>query len=271
MNSLLTDSATHAALISRRPTARVLLALVVVAAAAAAARTVGGDLPAAIDRINGWGLWGLAVFIGGYVAACLAWIPGFLLALAAGAVFGLARGTAVVFAGATLGATAAFLIARHVARGTVERRLANTARFPAMDRAIGVEGFKIVSLLRLSAIYSVPLLNYALGLSQVRFADYVLASVGMLPSIIVYVSCGVAIGEITARGSGTGFHESTHDALLVLGAAAVIIVAEIITRFARRALQVATGPASQTMEMRTPSAPPPPRVAADDQSESPPP
>lgn len=267
MNSLLTDSATHAALSTRPPTERVLLALAVVAAAVAVAHAAGADLPVAIDRINAFGLWGPAVFLVGYVIACLTWFPGFLLALAAGAVYGLAGGTALVFAAGTTGATAAFLLARYVARRTVERRLANTARFPAIDRAIDVEGFKIVSLLRLSAIYPVTLLNYSLGLSQVHFGDYVLASVGMLPSTILFVSCGVAIAEIAARGTGTRYHEPAHDALLVLGVAAAIIATEIITRWARRALQMATGPGSQTMEMRTPTTRPPTGPPTDERSE----
>ena len=77
-----------------------------------------------------------------------------------------------MFVGATLGASAAFLVARYVARCAIERRIAGNPRFAAIDRAVGREGCKIVFLLRLSPVFPFNLLNYALGLTRVRFLDY---------------------------------------------------------------------------------------------------
>ena len=137
--------------------------------------------------VDGLGVWGPIVFILGYMVAAVAFIPGSLLTLAAGAIFGLVRGTAFTFVGATLGAAAAFLVARYAARGAVEKKIAGNARFAAIDRAVGREGFKIVALLRLSPVFPFNLLNYSLGLTKVRFLDYLLASVAMLPGTLLYV------------------------------------------------------------------------------------
>jgi uncharacterized membrane protein YdjX (TVP38/TMEM64 family) len=83
----------------------------------------------------------------------VAFVPGSLLTLAAGAIFGLGAGALYVFVAATLGACAAFLVSRYLARGFVERRLADSERFAAADRAIGREGRKLVFLLRVSPVF----------------------------------------------------------------------------------------------------------------------
>ncbi|HEU5040490.1 MAG TPA: TVP38/TMEM64 family protein, partial [Gemmatimonadales bacterium] len=176
-----------------------------------------------------------------YVVATVAFVPGSLLTLGAGAVFGLVQGTLLVLVGATLGASAAFLVSRYIARGAVERRLAGNRRFAAIDRAIGADGRRIVLLLRLSPAFPFTLLNYALGLTRVRFADFVAASVGMLPGTVLYVYYGKVAGDVArlARGApmprGAGYY-----AVLALGLVATIVVATLVTRTARRALEEAT-------------------------------
>ena len=137
-------------------------------------RRVAGYLPEFSAWVDGLGVWGPVVFVLGYTVATVAFIPGSLLTLAGGAIFGLAEGTALVFAGASLGATAAFLASRYMVRGAIERRVAAEPRFAAIDRAVGREGFKIVLLLRLTPVVPFVLLNYALGLTRVKLRDYVL-------------------------------------------------------------------------------------------------
>ena len=225
--------------------ARRWLPLVLGIVALAALLLFGRQAAAAVPRFIAWveslGVWGPVVFIAGYVVASIALIPASLLTLAAGAIFGLARGTLYVFSGATLGAAAAFLVSRYVARGVIERRLAHKQRFAAIDRAVGAQGFKIVLLLRLSPVFPFNLLNYALGLTRVRFLDYVLASAGMLPGTLLYVYYGKLAGTVAAAaggkapGTGAGYW-----AVLLLGLAATILVTALITRTARRALNEAT-------------------------------
>lgn len=200
-------------------------------------RTVGGSVPVFAQWVQGLGAWGPLAFIAGYVVATVAFIPGSLLTLAAGAIFGVPRGVAYVLAGATLGSIAAFLVSRYVARRAIERRVAGNARFAAIDQAIGAQGRRIVLLLRLSPVVPFTLLNYALGLTQVRLADYATASVGMLPGTLLYVYYGKLAGDLAALAGGAAPPRGPeYYAVLGLGLAATIAVTTIVTRTARRAL-----------------------------------
>jgi len=178
----------------------------------------------------------------GYAIAVVAFIPGSLLTLAAGAIFGLAEGTIYVLIAATLGSTLAFLIARHAARAAIERRIQGDERFAAIDRAVGAEGLKIVFLLRLSPVFPFNLLNYSLGLTQVRLVDYFVASIGMLPGSLLYVYTGKVAGDVAAIAGGQAGEKGAGDWLvLVLGLVATAVVTVFVTRIARRALATATG------------------------------
>jgi uncharacterized membrane protein YdjX (TVP38/TMEM64 family) len=204
-------------------------------------RQGGAYIPIFAEWVKGLGVWGPVAFIAGYVVAAVLFIPGSLLTLAGGAIFGLTKGVMIVFLAAVLGSSAAFLVSRYVARSSIERRLAGNARFAAMDRAVGAQGRKIVFLLRLSPVFPFTLLNYGLGLTNVRFVDYVVASIGMLPGTLLYVYYGKVIGDVAALAGGTAMEKGPADyAILILGLAATIVVTTIVTRIARRALSDAT-------------------------------
>jgi uncharacterized membrane protein YdjX (TVP38/TMEM64 family) len=178
----------------------------------------------------------------GYAVAVVAFVPASLLTLAAGAIFGLAWGTVYVFVAASVGAAGAFLVARYLARGAVEKRLDGNERFAAVDRAVGEQGRKIVFLLRLSPVFPFNLLNYALGLTRVGFADYLIASIGMLPGTVLYVYSGKLAGDVAAVAGGAGPERGPAEtALLVVGLLATLVVTTFVTRIARRALAEATG------------------------------
>ena len=226
----------------RLPIGRVLFGIVAVTALAGLGRQLGVYLPRFAEWVDGLGVWGPVVFMAGYVAATVAFVPGSVLTLAAGAIFGLVKGTVYVLTAATIGASLAFLVARYVARGAVEQRLEGNARFAAVDRAVGREGWKIVFFLRLSPIFPFNLLNYALGLTNVRFTDYLVASVGMLPGSILYTYYGTLAGEVARLAGGTAPDRGTaYYSALVLGLAATVAVTTLITRTARGAIREATG------------------------------
>ena len=194
------------------------------------------------EWVEGIGFWGPVVFVAGYVLATVAFIPGSLLTLAAGAIFGLTRGVLFVFVAATLGSCAAFLVARYLARRPVEKRLERYPKFAAIDRAVEKRGLLIVALLRLSPIFPFNALNYGLGLTKVRFIDYALASFAMLPGTLLYVYYGFAVGSVAQIAGGTEREKGFWDyALLALGLVATIIVTTVVTRIARRALREVTG------------------------------
>lgn len=211
-----------------------LILWIVVGLLAAALLILGGrQLGVYIPQFRAWveGLGALApiVFILGYAVATVAFIPGSALTVAAGAIFGVVEGMIYTLVGATIGASAAFLLARYVARGAIERRISGNPRFAAIDKAVGRQGFKIVALLRLSPVLPFNLLNYALGLTRVRFLHYLAASVAMLPGTLLYVYSGAAVGEL-AGGAG-------NRVLLGIGLVATIVVTAFITRLAGRALR----------------------------------
>jgi uncharacterized membrane protein YdjX (TVP38/TMEM64 family) len=222
--------------------ARIALLIVALATLVALGRQAGRYVPEFAQWVNSLGVWGPVVFIAGYAVATVAFVPGSLLTLAAGAIFGLAQGTVYVFIAAVLGSSAAFLVSRYVARTAIERRLAGNARFTAIDRAVGTQGRKIVFLLRLSPVFPFIVLNYLLGLTRVRFSDYVAASVGMLPGTLLYVYYGKLAGDVAALASGAAPEKGVgYYAVLVLGLAATVVVTTLVTRTARRALREATG------------------------------
>lgn len=226
----------------RPPLVRIVLAVAALAAVVLLGRQAGGYALAFAAWVKGLGVWGPVVFVLGYVVATVAFVPGVLLTLAAGAIFGLVRGVIFVFIGAVLGSAAAFLVARYVARAAIERRIAGNARFAAIDRAVGAEGRKIVFLLRLSPVFPFNLLNYALGLTRVPFTDFLAASVGMIPGTILYVYYGKLIGDVSALAGGAAVEKGPgYYAVLVLGLVATVAVTTVVTRTARRALREATG------------------------------
>jgi uncharacterized membrane protein YdjX (TVP38/TMEM64 family) len=188
-------------------------------------------------RDLGW--WGPVVFVIVYALACLI-IPGSVLSLGAGFAFGVVLGTVAVSLGSVTTASLAFGLARTLFRGWVEARVAVSPRFRAIDQAVAENGFKIVLLTRLSPVFPFLLLNYAFGLTRVRFRDYFFASwVGMLPGTVLYVYLGSAIHDFADLVSRGGERTPAQMALFWAGLAATAVVTILVTHIARRALKQA--------------------------------
>lgn len=219
------------------PVGKVLVALVALGLLFSFGRQVAFLLPEFAAWVQALGALGPIVFILGYIGASVAFVPGSVLTLAAGAIFGLFWGTIYVMVGATLGATTAFLVSRYIARSSVEDRLVGNERFEAIDRAVGEEGFKIVFLLRLSPVFPFNVMNYALGLTNVRLVDFVAASIGMLPGTLLYIYYGKLAGDVAQiAAGGTVGQDTGYYAVLGLGLVATIVVATLVARTAQRAL-----------------------------------
>lgn len=184
------------------------------------------------DRVSGMGAFGGVLYGLLYVLAALLFVPGSVLTLGAGFVFGLGWGTVIVSLASTSAAALAFLIARHLARKRVEKLARKNEKFDAIDHAIGKNGWKVVGLLRLSPLIPFSLSNYLYGLTSVRFLPYLLASwAGMLPGTFLYIYLGSA-------GRNVGEKKSTWEwVLLGAGLAATIAVTVILTRVAKKELK----------------------------------
>ncbi len=200
-------------------------------------REVAGSVPLFAEWVEGLGVWGPLAFMFGYAIATVAFVPGSLLTLVAGAIFGIAQGVLFVFIGASVGATAAFFLARTVARQAIEQKLGDNARFAAIDRAVGRQGLKIVTLLRLSPVFPFNMLNYALGLTRVRPRDYVVACLGMLPGTLLYVYTGKVVGDVAALAGGAATERgAAYWIIAVVGLVATVVVTTVVTRTAKQAL-----------------------------------
>lgn len=193
-------------------------------------------LERSLEWIDSLGPLAPIAFIVIYILAAVLFISGTALTLGAGAIFGVVKGTIFVSAGSVLGAGAAFLVGRYVARDRVAKIVEKNPKFKAVDEAVAQEGWKIVGLTRLSPIFPFVVLNYAFGLTKVKFLDYFLASwIGMLPGTILYVYIGtVAKSLATAGGEEPGGW--LQKAFLVVGLVATFGVTAYVTRIAQKAL-----------------------------------
>lgn len=192
----------------------------------------------ALDWISSLGPWGAVSFIVLYVLATVFFVPGFILTLAAGVLFGVVWGSMAVSVASIAGATLAFLIGRYLARNWVAQRIQGNEKFEAIDQAVAGEGWKIVGLVRLSPVFPFNLLNYAFGITKVSFKDYFLASwIGMLPATVMYVYVGSLAGDLATLGSQERSRTPGEWGLYLIGLVATIVLTVYITQIARKALQ----------------------------------
>jgi len=197
-------------------------------------------LRSVLIQIQDLGVWGPVAFIVTYNLATVLFIPGSVLTLGGGVLFGWWWGSIYVFVAATLGATFAFLIGRYLSRDRVVKYMETHPKFKALDRAVAREGLKIVFLTRLCPLFPFNLLNYALGITQVSLKDYVLGSFGMIPGTVMYVYSGSLVGNLAAIGTGIQPANPQAEAakwlINIISFTAAVAVTVYITRIASKAL-----------------------------------
>jgi uncharacterized membrane protein YdjX (TVP38/TMEM64 family) len=189
-----------------------------------------------LQWIEDLGYVGGIAFILIYIIATIAFIPGSALTLGAGAVFGVLWGSLYVFVGATLGAIAAFLIGRYLARDWIGKRIEGNQQFVAIDQAVANSGVKIVLLTRLSPVFPFNLLNYAFGITGVRLKDYAIASIGMLPATVLYVYIGSLASDLARISNEQSTSTTLQWVIRILGFLATIFVTLYVTNLARKAI-----------------------------------
>jgi uncharacterized membrane protein YdjX (TVP38/TMEM64 family) len=201
----------------------------------------GPSLTDALDWIRGLGPLAPVAFVAIYIVACVAFVPGSILTIGGGVIFGVVRGSIYVSIAATLGATAAFLVGRYFARDWVSEKLQGNAKFKAIDLAVGREGWKIVFLTRLSPVFPFNLINYAYGLTRVTLRDYFFASwLGMIPATVLYVYIGSLSGDLAGAAGGHTTRTPAEWAFTAVGFVATVAVVVYATRIGARALREKT-------------------------------
>jgi len=230
---------------------KILLFLLVIGAALAAwFLYLQDNLPAFMEWVRGQGLAGALIVGLGYVVATVLMIPGSLITLMIGAIYGPWLGTAVVSPASVVGATCAFLLGRSVFRSSIEQKMGDGPKFSALTTAVEKEGLKIITLVRLSPIFPFSVVNYAFGLTRAKLSHYVLGSfVGMLPGTLLYVYLGAAVGDITKLASeGLGDTGAAGLWLKYGGLAITLVVTVFVTKAAKKALAEAAPDAVATEE-----------------------
>jgi uncharacterized membrane protein YdjX (TVP38/TMEM64 family) len=140
------------------------------------------------DWIAGMGNLGMVAYVGLYIVAVVAAVPGLPISIAGAAIFGALKGVILVSIGSTLGASLAFLIARYLARDAIYRRLSGNDKFQRLDLLTGQHGAIIVAITRLVPLFPFNLLNYGFGLTRIPFPTYAFWSwLCMLPGTIVFL------------------------------------------------------------------------------------
>ena len=183
-------------------------------------------VPNVIERTASSGPVGYLGFILIYIVSTVMMLPGSPLTFTAGALFGFWKGLIFVSIGSTLGASCAFMVSRYLIRKSIEKRVLKNKKFQSIDNEIDEQGWKIVILARLSPIIPFFLLNYALGITKIRFIHFIFASwVGMIPGTTVYVLMGT-MGGAFINGKKSSFEWL----LLGMGLIATILVTLLISK-----------------------------------------
>ncbi|MGM0577382.1 MAG: TVP38/TMEM64 family protein [Myxococcota bacterium] len=184
----------------------------------------------AVSSLEGWltglGPWAAPTFVLAYAVGTIAFLPGSVMTLAGGAVFGPVQGTLLSLAGATAGATAAFLVARFLGGEWVARRLGG--RSERIVRGIERDGWRFVAFVRLVPLFPFNVVNYGLGLTKIGLVPYVVATaLCMIPGAAGYAFMGHA-GREAAEGTQTALQAA------LIGLALLATAMFLLPRVARR-------------------------------------
>jgi uncharacterized membrane protein YdjX (TVP38/TMEM64 family) len=184
------------------------------------------------DWLQGFGFWSVAIFIGIYAIAAVLLLPGSLLTITGGILFGPLWGALYNLTGATLGATASFLIARYLASDWVRRKTGS--KLSQIINGIEEESWRFVAFVRLVPLFPFNMTNYALGLTGIRLLQYIVVSFFcMIPGAFAYTYLGAVAQGALADGSNTGI--LVKRAMLALGLMAfVLFLPRIVKRLRKK-------------------------------------
>ncbi len=190
-----------------------------------------------LQLIQDLGWIGVIAFILLYIIATVALIPGSILTLGAGVVFGVVWGSVYVLIGAVIGETCAFLLGRYLARDWITGKIEGNKVFYALNQALNREGLKIILLTRLSPVFPFSLLNYAFGVTGISLRDYFLGSIGMIPMTVTYVYLGSLAENLASIGEATNLaNPELQWVIRIVGFIATVTATVYITRISRQAL-----------------------------------
>ncbi|HEY3383504.1 MAG TPA: VTT domain-containing protein [Vicinamibacterales bacterium] len=190
-----------------------------------------------VSLIRESGAWGVLLFVAVYAVSAVALLPGSVLTMLAGFVYGPIYGLLVVVPASLLGATCSFLLGRTILRDWVRRKMAKSPRTRALDEAVDRDAFTLVLLLRLSPLVPFNVLNYALSLSGLSLRRFVVATVlGEIPGGWLYVYLGSLVTTVAQLSTSSTPQTPLRAWFYVAGFVATLAAALVSARIAKRAL-----------------------------------
>lgn len=191
-----------------------------------------------LEWTKGMGIWGPVIVAGIYAIGAILFLPGSFMTMAAGFLFKVVLGTITVSVGSTIGACAAFMVARTFGRKWIAARVVKSRQFTAFDHAVSRHAFKVIILTRLSPAFPYNMLNYAFGLTKIEFWKYALGSwAAMIPPTIMYTYFGSGLRSLTEIAAGRSEKEPSERIFFWIGLAVTIVATLFIANLARKALQ----------------------------------
>lgn len=132
-----------------------------------------------------------------YVAGVILFIPGLALTTMAGVLFGFVKGSIIVVIASNIGVQITFFIARYIGREFIDKFIKEDSFVDKMSTKMENNGFMVMLYIRLLPVFPFNVINYASGLTPVKYRDYALASlIGMLPGTLVYVYLAASAANI---------------------------------------------------------------------------
>ena len=192
----------------------------------------------ALEWAQSMGFWGPVIVACLYAIGAVFFLPGSFMTMAAGFLFKVVLGTITVSVGSTIGACAAFMIARTFGRKWIAAKIVKNRQFTAFDHAVKFHAFKVILLTRLSPAFPFNMLNYAFGLTKIEFWKYALGSwLGMIPPTIMYTYFGSGLRSLTEIAAGRHEKGTTERLFFWLGLIVTISATLFIANLARKALK----------------------------------
>lgn len=216
---------------SRRRWIKLLLLTLLIGVALLMGRDLAHHLRTLEARMVSLGWAGPVVFIGTMVVLASLLVPDTVFAVVAGALFGLGGGTLLMVAGSVCTATVDFAVSRLLLQETVHTVLARRPRLASLHRAVDHEGLRFQFLVRLTPLNPV-IVNYVFGTTETKFPTYLMACVGMIPTLAVEVYFGHAV----RHAAGVAEHSAMQTVLTMAGLVLCVAVVLYISRIARKAL-----------------------------------
>jgi uncharacterized membrane protein YdjX (TVP38/TMEM64 family) len=196
-----------------------------------------GERIVAMERwIDGHGVLGPVVFSGVVILLTSIFFPDTVLAAAAGAMFGIVIGAAVMIIGAVATQCIAFAISRNFLSDRVRRMLKQRPKLAAIERAADTQGLRLQLLLRLSPLNPVAV-SHVIAVTRIRFPIFLVACVGLIPGMVVEVYFGYAAKHVMKVSGHVSEHSSLHTVLTITGLVFCVLLMVYLTRIARLALR----------------------------------